>query len=383
MHSHNASKVEGVEVTSHDKFDMTIPSYPAPFRSWLVRSGSISYKFKCLSIGPFLYIVGTLTTLATNTFHEFVLDYAFLLGCIISSVALCGIVYGCKQISPTINQLDETVEHSKDTRFKNFIFEMTNEGSWCGVRNRYWYYSHAFGLAVLVAISAYLGFIGPPWVKDVSQRFGWINHFYFFGFWAPVMGYILGLGFELAWMYADSINRYCSGFVKADKIKLYPLEGSGGLKALGKLAVKINIACVTPMVYILVVLFKTWTERGTTLMGNPLYLSMLAIYATVLALVFFYPIMPAHKALVSAKAKAKDCLNRMAKQSFGQGVFVDSPENCILLSSILSSRQSLNKVSTWPLDLRLSIWSMSTILFPLIGGAILQIWFELFFRLFL
>ena len=363
-------------MSSHDNFDLTIPPFPAPFRRWLVSDGIIPYKFKCLSIGPFLYTLGVLVSLATHSFHKYIFDYPVLFACIVSSVALCGIIYGCKQVSPTINQLDETLEHSKDSKFKDFIFEVTNERYWCHTRYRYWYYLHTFGLAALIGAIAYLGFFQPPtWIRDVSQNTLWISNIFFI-LTCAVIGYIVGLGFDLTWTYAYCINKYSNEFVKAEKIELFPLEGAGGLKPIGKLALKINIASVIPVAYALAALYKAWDVDGMTLVDKPLSIISLGIYVIMLTIIFFYPMMPVHKELVKAKAKVIDHLGLIIKQKFRGVGPQDSPEKYILLNDLLSTHQRLKRIPTWPLDARLSFWSMSAILFPLIGGAILQIWFE-------
>lgn len=182
-----------------------MPSFPAPFRMWLVRNGilmgrKIPYWFKCLVIGPLFYILGASVTLATGTFCEYVSNYPTFVAFLTSSLALYGIVYGCKQVTPTINQLDEAIEHSKDATFQNFISEMKHERSQYLIRDRYWYYVWTFGLAGFSAFIAYIGLIGPPpWVKyAASQNARWINNVYFFGISVPVVGYIAGLGAYLA-----------------------------------------------------------------------------------------------------------------------------------------------------------------------------------------
>lgn len=362
------------------EFDITLPPYPAPFRRRLASNGILSYKVKCLSIGPILYILGALTTLATDTFHEYINDYAFFVACMILSVSFCGVVYACKQISPTINDLDKTDEHSKNSEFRGFINFATQEGYWYHIRDRYWNYLHTFGLSALSVIVAYLGIVGTPWVREVGLNARQVNHVYYM-FWAAIMGYIVGLAFELTWGYSYVINRYCQDFIQVDNIRLLPLEEAGGLKPLGKLAFRINIASALPTIYGLTVIFKEWTEKGTTLLDKPFQLFILVVYVPVLTLIFLYPIYPAHKKILEAKQKAKENLSDMIKRTFTIRT-LDNLESYDSLNSLLSTHSNLRRVSTWPLSLRLSIGSAVTILFPLIGGVILQIWFEFVFKLF-
>jgi hypothetical protein len=364
-------------MSKFDVFDLTIPPFPAPFRKWLMSDGIVSYKLKCLGFGPSLYAIGALLTLATYTFPKYITDYGVLLVCVISSVALYGLVHGCKQIGPTINDVNKTMEHSKDAEFKHFISWITKENSWYHIRNRYWYYIRTLVPAMgFVILKCFVYKPPAAWARDAGQNVIWINDFYHtLGF--GLAGYVIGLGLELALIYTFSISRYCEGPLKVavEKIKLLPVEDLGGLKPIGSLALRINIACAAPVVYVFFIFYKTWVEEGKTLINDPLSLLMLIIYVMVLAFIFFKPIVPAHKVLVSAKEKAVKHFSRQIKQTYDHVTSGNLAEND-LLCSLLSNYQSLKRAPTWPLDLPLSIGSTVSILFPVIGGAFLDFLFR-------
>ena len=82
----------GVSMSKLDALDLTIPPFPAPFRKWLMSNGILSYKFKCLGFAPFMYAIGALLSIATNTFTEFAADYSGLLVVMSFSAGICEIL---------------------------------------------------------------------------------------------------------------------------------------------------------------------------------------------------------------------------------------------------------------------------------------------------
>ena len=130
-------------MSAQSELDITIPQFPAPLRRFLVsnslfsykgKRSIISYKAKCILVGPLFYLLGALASFSTGTFSEYLLHYPTLMAFLTSSLALCGIVYACKQVIPTINGLNATVEHSKDDKFQVFISNIENERNWLKLR---------------------------------------------------------------------------------------------------------------------------------------------------------------------------------------------------------------------------------------------------------
>jgi hypothetical protein len=366
-------------MASHKQFDLTIPTFPAPFKRWLVSNGTMSYKFKCLSYGLVMYLLGAVITIAVNTFDRYVVDYPTAIACAVSSITLYGLVHGCKEVSSTINQLDKRIEHTKDKKFHDFVDFFTNEHCWHGLSDRYWYYLLMLGLIIglLVGYSSGL-FDFPPYVQQAGQNIAWLRPLasLIFSF---SSGYAVSSGFFLAHRYAVCINMYCNEFVKPEKARLFPVEEAGGFKSLGKLALRINIASVTPAAYALSVVYRGWIEKGYTLLNRPIYVLCLIIYACALFFIFFHPLVPVHTALVDAKTRAAEHVDEMFERKFSQGI-TQNAEDFQFLSNLIVTRQYINRVPTWPLSPRLSFGSAISILFPIIGGAILQICFELWLR---
>ncbi len=368
-------------MTGNHEFDLSVPQFPAPFRRFLVEDGILSYKYKILGFPPFLFILGALITLATNTFHVYIVDWGVYVIVIVASVSLFGIVYVCKQVDDTLSELDKTFEHSKNEEFKGFIDEIKSERTWCSIPYRYWYYLHTYGLAAGFLTAYSIGLWGSrSWGGNVDPTAGLVNDIFAFIL-ISILGYWVGLGFNLAWEYAYYVNKYCKGFVKAENVELLPSEDAGGLKPLGKLALTMDIAVATPALWAFALYHAMWME-GTFLASLPVNLAYLGIYCIVLAIVFFYPISPLHTTLVKAKRTRTEKVGSKIKQVFREEK-LDSLESYRFISDLLSTHSALRKAPTWPLDLRMSIGTAVTILFPLIGGAILQIWFEVLLKLFI
>jgi hypothetical protein len=339
----------------------------------------VSYKLKCLSYGLVLYLTGVALAATVNTLDYYIADYPIAVACGISSIALYGLAHGNKGVSITINQLDERTEHSKEKEFHQFVDYLKRENRWLGLRDRYWYYALTFGLITSIFVAFLSGlFDGPLFILNAGQNFPWLRPVALLVF-SSGLGYALSNGFCLAHGYAFCINKYSDEFVKPEKTRLFPSEEAGGFKPLGILALRINIASAIGVVYALTIMYKGWVEKGYTLLNRPIYMFLLIIYACALAYIFFYPLMPVHTALANAKKRASDHINNMIKQKSKKG-FPQKPEDCQALGSLLTARQNINRVPTWPLSSRLSIGSAASILFPLVGGAILQIWIEFWLK---
>jgi len=297
-----------------------------------------------------------------------------------SSLALCGIVYACKQVIPTINSLDATIEHSKNAKFQVFISNIKNERTWCKLRMRYWYYIHIIGFAVAFVGAAYFGLYGPPiWVVSADQSVRWIINLYFYAVLAPVLGYIVGNCFNLTMEFLYHVNSYSKTFVKPDTLKLFPPEEIGGLKPIGNLAWKVDVAVVVPVGFALSIILDNWMREGISLLDKAVYPLALSLYVVFLAFVFLYPIWPTHTALLAARKKEITQSNFLIREK-SDIKLLEKPTNYQALDNLLKINKELRKFKTWPLDQPAWIRSLITIFFPIISGAILD-WIKGIFSL--
>jgi hypothetical protein len=355
-----------------EEFDITEPRFPAPLRRFLVSDLRFSYKIKCLLIGPFIYLLGALVSYFTGTFYEYLQNYPTCIAFVTSSLALLGIVYACKQVSSTINGLDSTIKHSKNDKFQLFLSNIKTERTWHKLRVRYWYYIHVIGFAVAFAGAAYFGLYGPPiWVVSANESVRWIINLYFIAFAAPALGYIVGNCFNLAMEFLFHLNYYSENFVKADSLKLFPPEEIGGLKPIGNLALKVDIAVVIPVVFALSIIWDNWMREKITLFDKPVYPLALSLYVVFLAFVFLYPIWPLHNALRLAKKKAITQSNLLIREKCNIKLLGNSA-NYQALDNLLLVNKKLRNFKTWPLDLPASIVSVITIFFPIISGTVMD-----------
>lgn len=353
----------------------TKPSFPEFLLKCFGNNGVLSYKTKCVSIGIILYVLGALTTLSSNSFYGFLNDYAFFVNTIVGSITFCAIVRSCKKMNATFAQLDKTIEHSKDKRFGDFVNEIDRNPM-----SALWYYVPSVGFAILFAIFGYSGIIGPPWVKEVTLEARIVNHSYYI-LWCAVMGFILGVALNRLFYYSSAIHKFCTRFVVPEKIRFLIPEEAGGLKPLGNLALSFCVACTIPSLAIFVTNVKTYIE-GDPLFNRPIYVLMMVIYVSILSIVAFFPIKASHNTLREAKQIVIGQLDELIVKTEKE-VTHTNPEGFLTLNSIVSMRDRASKAPIWPLNISLFIKFLTTILFPLIGGALTQVWFEYLFRLFM
>lgn len=289
---------------SESELDFTIPKFPAPLRKWLASDVTVSYKVKCVLIGPFLYLLGALVSFFAGTFSEYLWSYPTCLAFVTSSLALCVLVYACKQVVPTINGVAATMGHSTNDEFMTFISTLKTERTWRGKRIRYWYYLHIILFTVAFMVAAYFGLFGPPiWVLSATPNVSWMIQIYYYLVAAPALGYVVGNCFDLGMEYAFLVNYYSKNFVKDNFVKLFPPEEIGGLRPMGNLAWKVDIAAVIPVIFGLSLLLDNWIREGITLLDRPGSILILILYVLFLAVLFVYPIWPSAHCLIVGKEK--------------------------------------------------------------------------------
>ena len=341
----------------------------------LAKGSTISYRLKCLGIAFLLYTIGIFATGATNTFSQYVNDVTFMATTVAGGLTLCFVVSASKQIDPTIRQLDQALKHSETKDFARFLKEVNDDR--LAVR---WYYLLAMGFSAFFAVLGVLGVIGPPWVKFVDPQQRSINLAYYVS-WCAVMGYGVGVGLYLLRYYSSAINSYSKRFLTPEKIDLLdPINEKSGVKALGKLALWFSTACTMPSIAILVTIFVSY-RRGEELwlLRSSPHVMLVLVYTGILIFIFFFPMRQSHRALVKAKQNTIRSLDKIIKSTLDLRTSGDS-EALLKLNSILLLRERVEKTSSWPLNLGIFVKFLATVFFPMVGGAVLQLYLEYFLK---
>lgn len=371
----STTKRRNHKISDSELLHPTNPSFPELFLKTLAKGGTISYRLKCLGTAFLLYAIGLFTTRATNTFYQYVNDLTFLATTVAGGLTLCFVVSASKQIDPTIRQLDKTVKHSETKEFERFLKEVNGDGS--AVK---WYYLLAIGFSVFFAVLGVLGIIGPSWVKFVDPQQRSINLAYYV-LWCAVMGYGVGVALYLLRYYSLVINSYSKRFLKPEKINLLdPVNEKSGVKTLGKLALWFNTACTMPTIAILAAIFVSY-RRGEELwlLKNLPHAMLVLIYTGILILMFFLPMRQSHHVLIKAKQYRIKSLDNAIQSTFDLRASDDS-EALVKLNSILLLRERVEKTPSWPLNLGIFVKFLATVFFPMVGGAVLQLYLEYFLR---
>jgi len=358
----------------------TNPSFPEVLLKTLGNNGRLSYKIKSISFLFILYSMGLFVTVTTNTLDLYIKDYPFFVQTIICGITFYAIIDCLKEINSTFSQLN----HIMGTRKKefNYFIDKVNSSS----NAVYFYYLYTLGLGIIFPLLGYYIFIGPDYVNMASQNIKYINRIYYLTYLA-IMGYGIGCVLNRLIYYSSVIHKYCKKFLLPEKLNmLNPIE-MDKLKSLGVLAFKFTFACTIPTIVILTNIFRVYTERGPTatreiLYNYPIYAILIVTYVVILVLVFFLPIRMSHDTLIKAKKRGLEHINDMFKQ-ITQKMKTINPEELQTLNNIIITHKRVSQTPTWPLNLGLFVKLLTTVLFPLIGGTILQLSFEYLFTLFI
>lgn len=347
-------------------FHPTNPSFREIFLKTLANDDTLPYKLKCVGFAFILYAFGAFTTLMTNTFSKFIIDYAFLATTVAGGLTLCLIVSACKQIDLTIANLDPAFKHSEKEEFARFLQE-TNDCRFAVL----WYHLLSISFSAFFAILSFLGVIGPPWVKAIDPASKGINLAYYM-LWCAVMGYGVGVALYLLKYYSSTIHAYSERFLTSERINLLiPTFEMSGLRPLGKLSLRFSIACSVPTFAILVTVFSHYMGEGAFLLSKPAYGALTVAYAGILILVFFFPLRQSHRVLVQAKKNAIVHLDKMIQPVIDSNNINDT-ETLLNLNGICLIRERVLKKSSWPVDLDTLVRFLATVIFPIVGGALLQ-----------
>lgn len=299
----------------------------------------------------------------------YIMDIGFLTNSILVGIVIFGIIAVCKQIDSTLSTMDKVIGHSKSKKFVSFLEKWNGEPVWF-MKERYWYHFHTLSLTLMLALWSYTRIIGKyGWVMETSA-----NGLYHI-FWSASIGYIAGVAVNRLGNYTFLINEYCDKFIDPDRLSFMSSKTRRAFESLGKLALRADLVSAMPTAAILVNSLDYWSKTGLILPFSsfPHFLLTVA-YVCTLIFLFFFPLKNAHKRMVETKKRAiervdADFSSVLAKTS-------DQIDVYSVINGLLSVRDRLSKMSTWPLSIRSTMSASIIFLLPVLTGAIIQLLLE-------
>jgi hypothetical protein len=360
----------------HDtgSLDPTDPSFPELFLRNLARDGTFSHNVKCMGFALMLYTVGLFIALVTGVLPQYINNYSFLATTVAGGLTLCLMIWASKEIDPVIMQVSSTAKVSESEKFMRFREETKSNQS--AVK---WYYLLSIGFSLLFAILALLGFIGPSWIysSSLSIQCRNINLGYYMS-WCAIMGYGTGVALNLLRYYSSLVDSYSKRFLTPENVNLLgTVSEKSGLRPLGKLALKFSFACTMPTMAVFVTAISHYLDTGTLLLSKMPYGALVMVYTGILVFVFLFPLRHSHYVLARAKKNALKSLDDMVESIASSGVQNDL-EALLKIHGIRSIRERITGTPSWPLNLGIFVRLLVTVLTPMIGGALLQIYLEYF-----
>jgi len=345
----------------------------------LGNNGRLSYKIKCLAFGLLLYLVGLFITTLTNTNHIYLSDYPWLIKNLVSGFTFYAIIRALHQINPTLLMVSYSLYNYNETKYIKFV-ENINKDKNAGL------FYHIFTLvsSFIFSMLSIFMFIGPYWVQPtLSSRVFIINKSYYVIVQA-ILGYGIGVVLNRLFYYFKLMNKYFYQILTPESINLIVPKKGGFLHPIGELSLKFTIACTIPSVIIIYRVSTEYLKIGidgiiNIIQVKPVYILMVFTYLIILIIVFFYPIRRSHYILISAKEVAihyvDDIINEIIQSNKR-----DELEKLRTLNDVITTRERINKTSTWPINPSLIFKITSILLFPffsLIVSILLQIYLEI------
>lgn len=202
-------------LTKEHTLDFVNLQFPEVFLRFFASDGCLPYFLKCFSISIVVWAPGLLATHASGTLSMYITDVAHYTWDIGVGISLFLIVYLCRRIDQTFQEVDNLVQHSTDENFPKFVRDWNNSSS-------YWYYFCAFGPLLYYVITDLLHIFAPnllhgpfpPWADEsiVSWETVWLNTPYLL-FEHVIVGPVIGIGFNRFLHYLLFVRDYGRRFL--------------------------------------------------------------------------------------------------------------------------------------------------------------------------
>jgi len=345
-------------------FCPTNPPFPEVFLRFFANDGLLSYRTKCLSVGIIFYLLGAFAAYISGMLYYYFIDYGHFLVSVVAGVSFYLIINVCKQINPTIAELDNVMHHSDEEKFEGFVQRWTYDFP-------YWYYlclTTGITVALVQNLFPELWTVWPEWFSRGLQEP--LIRLYSL-LWGICVNSLIAVSFNRMTYYTFFVNAYCRDYIRNAKLDFLVTDVSTDLKGLGKLAVKACLAVALPILIEGVNFFKYLSKYGKI---SNWHCFGLVAYVGVLVFTLLFPLRHAHKAMVNGKKEAVSNVNKEIRRTQGE-ISADS-KGFLKMHNLLRVRERAKAISTWPLDFVLYSKFAAAVMFPIVAGAILQIAFE-------
>lgn len=347
--------------------------FPEVFLRFFGSDGRLPYFLKCIALGIIAWTPGLTVTYLSGTLSMYLADAAHFSFDIGLGISLFIIVYLCRRINPTLQEVDSLAQHSRDEGFPKFVKDWNNSSS-------FWYYLCAIAPPVLFFITDLLHVLAPgvphgpypPWADEsvVSWEIVRLNTPYI-AFEHAIVGLLLGIGFNRFLHYLLFIRDYGRSFLYNTNLDLLFQNIMDGLKPLGRLALESSLVITVPLCLVSISFFEHLIRKQCM---SYTWLFALIGFVVVLMLTVIFQVICPRRILLNAKrdaisfvdSKILELRTRIANDISGLST----------LGELFTLRERLDKTSTWIFDTTLVFRFFLTIFLPILGGAIIQIVLE-------
>lgn len=354
-------------------FDFAKFDFPEMFLSSVARDGRLPYWAKCLGLGPVLYCIGALSSVASGTFIDYyVRDFAFLAASMVLGGTLLLLVHTLRKVNDALtfsnkrlNRRYRADDRARFGKFVSWVRAWSPIGDSVFERAPFWYYLETFGGALLGSL------VGLYWISFSQTTWWGVSQFRiassFFVAWCAMLGYVSGACVFVSMGAIRVLRRYCKEFVTPQKILALNPDKVGGLKPFGQISLNLDIALSLPSTVVLVYL-----SSGVPV-TNPVVWTLLVLYTLVLVIVFFVPISPAHDAMSAAKELAFEDVNNMFldfQTTLMKEKKRPNSQMVVELHDLHFLYERVANMAVWPFDLGILVRFWFTALYPILGSLL-------------
>lgn len=279
----------------------------------------------------------------------------------------------------------ETISKNKPSwedrskQFKDWVWKGHQRNARWYDRWSFWYYSQAFGMAIIGLVGAKLA----HWPERVEWIYSqgevrayfpandvyFLAWFTFIAFLAGVCLFYISTGF---W----TIREYCRKVITKDEVFPFDPDRTGGLKELGRLSLDLDLMVALPSLIIVIYIILD-PSIFTGWVGKEFIYALTGLYTLLLVLVFFISLSPAHGAMIESKSdhlkdlhsEYRDIHEKLMFKLKSKGEKLKS-EDYKIVKGLYDLFDRADSMSVWPLDYRIMLRFILTSILPLIAALI-------------
>ena len=373
-------RVKGIR-NSVELFDVTSFEFPEFLFTNLGSDGRLPFWVKCIGFSSFLYGLGVMATLVSDTLlpgtdtgagTPFLQDYSFMAVCIVIGCTLAFLLSTLRklddalvQVSKRIGIMSTTGDEKKFMEFVSWMKRWMPAGERFFEKPAFWYYLDTIGGAILGAS------YGTYWsIHSTVLWWGRSQHTVaalYFVFFCAVVAYVVGAVIFATMGSIKTVRRYCRDFVTPNRILALNPDKVGGLRPLGQFSLGLDVAFALASFVIF-----SYLAQGVSI-AQPVVIVTLLIYTILLIVVFFIPLSAAHDSMLEAKEWAIDQLNEMFKEinsKISPGDKKFNFKQVKALKDVYFLHERVSKMAVWPLNISIILKFVATSSFPIVGSLI-------------